>query len=226
MDSKPTGLFGYKGQPEETTVAGRIVTAGEATQLGFESYADTHPGTEVAEWNALHEETRRAAIAIALDVLEDTADANALSIGLAPLAKTAGELLGMNLIDAALTECKALQRPWSQLTEDQQRDVLERITAQVKSAVGETIRTIVTSAQPHIVCELESITIKKGAKATLSIPTAGLSEALIDACGQPVLLVIGGQLQAPRDIQTPRPDPSQATLLPPDSGVVHSSPED
>lgn len=236
----PQGLFGYPGQPSHYTLAdGRTITAGE---LVARALAKVYPRefTEDAlatpeEWNAESDDQRRGFCERALEDwnAELEGGAAAVDAGLAAAIVAEGtELLGDALIDAALTEVKALARPWQQMTEDQQREVLERITAQVRAATADTIRLLQTQGRAHIVCELESITVKKGAKATLDVPKGELDQDLLDAVGQSVILVVGPALSAAKDIQAPKPDPDQRSLLDSraqsgDNGLVqHSDPED
>lgn len=234
MEKKTEGLLGYTGQPASVTLKdGLELSAGEVVGQGFALYINQEESGDVAgdDWNALPDADRKRHCLNAISALDNSQLANSMTADKANLAaaigNTAHELLGAALIDAALTECKALAKPWAMLSEDAQSEVLGRITDQVKAAVADTIRLLSTGGQPSIVCDLESITVKKGAKATLSIPKgAGLDQDLLDAVGQPVLLVIGGHLGGEKEIQAPRPDPTQRSLLGPDSGVVHSSPED
>ena len=237
-----TPLFGYADQPATYPLAdGTELNAGEAVEQAAHRYHLANPGLDESQvpaaWNNLDDATRRRFVEGVVELRNEELAAGAAVVDTANVLDAVGadasKQLGACLIDAALTEVKALQRPWQQMTEDQQRDVLERITSQVRAAVGDTIRLLATNGRDHIVCELESITIKKGAKATLDVPRAGLDEALLDAVGAQVILVVGGSLGAAKEIQTPKPDPDQGNLLAQanlgngDDGLVqHSDPKD
>ncbi len=248
MDRKqapqPVGLFGYTGQPATVIlVDGTELSAAEIVGLAFKHYqaytvGDADPTAKNVptpdDWNGLAEATRANWCKVAVDELNNAQKASAALIDVTNVLGVVGDIadkqLGAALIDAALTEVKNQQRPWQQMTEDEQRDVLDRITSQVKAAVADTIRLLATSGANHIVCELEQITVKKGAKAVLVIPKGtDLDQHLLDAVGQPVILVIGPELKAAGDIQAPRPDPNQQPL-PIGNGddglVTHSDPED
>lgn len=170
-----------------------------------------------AAWNDLEEGDRYRWCLEALDAANLASQATGAAADAANVMDTVGDVagkhLGAALIDAALTEVKALARPWQQMTEDQQDDVLERITSQVREAVGDTIRMLATRGAAHLVCELEQVTIKKGAKATLAIPKGEIDQDLLDAVGQSVILVVGSELAAAGDIPKPAADPDQADLL-------------
>lgn len=237
-----TPLFGYADQPTTYTLAdGQELSAGEVVEQAAHRYHLANQGLDASQvpaaWNNLDDATRRRFCDGVIELRNEELAAGAATVDQAnvldAVGNTAGAQLGAALIDAALTECKALQRPWQQMTEDQQSEVLERITRQVREAVAETIRTLATNGQAHIVCELESITVKKGAKATLDVPKGELDQDLLDAVGAQVILVVGSTLGAARDIQAPKPTPDQGNLLDQanlgngDNGLVqHSDPED
>lgn len=212
-------LHGSDGLAEFTRLDdGREVSAQAVVEAGFAEFCKTatreSPSELATIWNGASDEFRAHWCGVGISALEAAALESATAIDVDNvLGLTASERLGADLIDAALTEVKALQRPWQAMTEDQQSDVLERITGQVKAAVKATIRLLATKGHAHITCELESITVKKGAKATLDIPKHMLDQGLLDAVGQHVILVVAGSLDEADDIPTPRADPDQADLL-------------
>ena len=220
---KITGpLYGHEGQPPEYTLAnGNTLPAGELVERAATAFHQAHPGLDASQvamaWNDLADHERRSYCTDALEAANLASEAAGEAADVANVMDTVGTTaakhLGAALIDAALTEVKALARPWQQMTEDQQDDVLERITSQVRDAVGETIRMLATRGAAHVVCELEQITVKKDAKAVLSIPRAGIGDDLLDAVGLSVILVVGPELTEARDIPKPKPDPDQADLL-------------
>lgn len=220
---KITGpLYGYEGQPAEYELkSGNTLPAGELVERAATAFHEAHPGLDASQvgmaWNNLEEGERYRYCLEVLDAANAASEATGQAADTANVLDTVGATaakhLGAALIDAALTEVKALARPWQQMTEDQQDDVLERITSQVRDAVGETIRMLATRGAAHVVCELEQITVKKDAKAVLSIPRAGIGDDLLDAVGLSVILVVGPELAEARDIPKPKPDPDQADLL-------------
>lgn len=237
-----TPLFGYTDQPQTYQLAdGRELSAGDVTAQAADRYHLANPGLDASQvpvaWNNLDDATRRRFCEGVIELANDDLGANAASIDKANVLDAVGEVasaqLGAALIDAALTEVKALQRPWQQMTEDQQDEVLERITRQVRAATADTIRLLSTNGAAHIVCELESITVKKGAKATLEIPKGELDQDLLEAVGASVILVVGPALGAAKEIPKPKADPDQGNLLAQadlgngdDGTVQHSNPED
>lgn len=247
-------LYGYEGQaPEYKLANGNTMPAGELVDLAAAAYHAANPGLDASQvalaWNSLDDVERRdychQALAAANTASEATsAAADSVNV-LGTVGETAAKHLGAVLIDAALQEVKVLARPWQQMTESQQDDVLERITSQVRDAVADTIRMLATRGATHVVCELEQITVKKDAKAVLLIPRAGIGDDLLDAVGLQVILVVGPSLDDARNIPKPKAEPDQADLLgqvtsgsapnisddgngggePDTGGVVHSDPE-
>lgn len=235
-------LYGYEGQePIYTLKDGRELPAGDLVAEAAKRYHAANPGLDESQvamaWNNLEDARRRDWCETALEAMNAELEASAAAADqvnvLDAMGTTAEKQLGAALIDAALTEVKALARPWQQMTHDQQDDVLDRITRQVREAVGETIRLLATRNAPHLVCELEQITVKKGAKAVLAIPKGELDQDLLEAVGQQVILVIGPELKSAADIAKPKADPDQADLLGQahlgngdDGTVQHSDPQD
>lgn len=250
---KDAPLYGYEGQPPEYQLAnGNTLGAGDLVEQAAKRYHEANPGLDASQvsmaWNNLEDARRRDWCEDTLDKLN--ADAQAASQAadqvnvLDAVAPSAEKQLGAALIDAALTEVKALARPWQQMTADQQDEVLDRLHRQVRDAVGETIRLLSTRGAHHLVCELEQITVKKGAKAVLVIPKGAFGDDLLDAVGQQVILVVGPELKP--EVPRPQADPDQGDLLaqvgggsapnisddgngggePDAGGVVHSDPED
>lgn len=246
-------LYGYEGQPPEYQLAsGNTLGAGDLVEQAAARYHQANPGLDASQvamaWNNLEDARRRDWCEDTLEALNAEAEAASKAADVVNVLDSVGgsaeKQLGAALIDAALTEVKALARPWQQMTADQQDDVLERITRQVREAVGETIRLLSTRGAHHLVCELEQITVKKGAKAVLVIPKGAFGDDLLDAVGQQVILVVGPELKP--EIAKPAPEPDQGDLLAQvgggsapnisddgngggetdTGGVVHSDPED
>lgn len=215
-DAKLLGHPELSGEYQLTD--GRTVTGEEVTGWGFSAYAANPAAGEPTPeaWNALNDAARKSWCDMALAKAEQAITAGAAQVdadnAATGIVLTAQEQLGAALIDAALTECKALDKPWHMMNADAQSAVLERITKQVRHAVGETITMLATRGCNYIVCELESITVKKGAKAVLEIPKGSLDQDLLDAVGEPVFLVVNADLGAAQDIPVPKPDPDQGQL--------------
>lgn len=245
-------LHGYIGQPATYTLAdGRELPAGELVDLAFDAYVGDSPteqqlGVAAATWNGLTDAQRQAKCEEQLEAMNATAEANAKATDVAAVLGTVGETVSRNLfaelIDAGLQELKSLQKPWAQLSQRQQQEVLERLTARVKSVGSDLIRDLATRMHPSVVCELEQVTVKKDAKATLAIPKGEIDQDLLDAVGGPVLLVVCSLAEI-KEMQAPLADPDQAALPfgssapnisedgngggePDDGTAQHSDPED
>lgn len=218
----PDTLLGYNGQPPEHVAKdGRTIPAGDLVDQASQRYLAANPGLDESQrgtaWNNLEDARRRDWCEDTLDAINDAAAVATGQVDVAKTVATAGaqaaDKLGKALIDAALTECKALAKPWHMMTEDDQRDVFERITSQVKEAVAVTIVDLATMGNAHVVCELEQITVKKGAKLVLTMPASELREDLLESVGMAVILVVGGTIGAHREIEAPAPESKQLDLL-------------
>ena len=79
----------------------------------------------------------------------------------------AKETLTGDLRDAALDWIRLLKKPWPQLSEDEQRDVIESITKQAIAAATKAVEVIVADGKRVIAAEVDSVTVKDGLKAVV-----------------------------------------------------------
>lgn len=241
--SNPVSLMGFAGMGPEFNLRTRVMGAGELiAEHAIPLYHADHPGLDASQlplaWNALPDAARKGYCLRAFHNLEDAItaaaaldDQRSVTATLVPAVEAR---LGDSILDVIVENMKALPRPWQSMTADQQDAVLERATLRVRDAVKDTIRALSTRGHRHIVANLDQITVKKGAKATLSIASSLLDQDLLDAVGQPVMLVLAGDLSEADQIQQPPADPDQRDLLgqvggdsPAGDGVaIHSDPED
>lgn len=245
MTQKNEGpLLGYVGQEPTIKLAdGRELSAGDVVAEGFKVFqeAGEADGMEWTreQWNSLEDDARRTWCEDAVAQLNEVIRNAGLVADSANVMDAVGTIaerqLGHDLIQAALEQIKRLERPWQAMNQEQQQRVLDRLTDGVRDAVRETVQTLATRGHQHVVCELEQFTVKKGAKATLTIPKGSVSEELLDAVGQPVILVVAASLDEPAAIKAPRAEPDQGDLLSQTAqgsegtggaGVIHSDPED
>lgn len=250
---QPEALYGYDGQePTYTLADGRELSAGDLVEQAAARYHAANPGLDTSQlgmaWNNLEDARRRDWCEHTLEAMNAELETGAAQVDavnvVATVAPKAEKQLGAALIDAAMTEVRNLKRPWVEMSEDDQDEVLERLTKRTKTAVRETIQILATRGVHHVMAELEQITVKKEAKAILVLPRGSMDQDLLDAIGQPVFLVVGGNFSAVEEIEKPAPDPQQPDLLsqtisapnvsqdgngggePDAGGVVHSDPAD
>lgn len=117
------------------------------------------------------------------------------------------------------------KQPWHKRSEADQRDTVHQVEAAVRHAVSQAVEIIAGHGRRAIRAHVESVTIKEGYKAVLTMSRADENRhKLADATGYAVLVVIADPEEftgerAPVDIV-----PDQSTLLG-DVEVVHSEPD-
>lgn len=137
----------------------------------------------------------------------------------------AAETMLGDLTQFLVDEMKAAPDVWQKLSEDSQRDVIERASLRVGDAVRKAVRLIAADSREVITAELEQITTKDGIKAVCTLAKHDPNRhALLDSVGKAVLIVVadasqflGGALPAPDPNQlpldTPVADNGTATAL-------------
>lgn len=247
--SSNVSLLGFSGMGPEFVLPTRNIGAGELiAEHALPLFHEANPGLDKSQlplaWNNQPDAVRKGFCIQAFNRLQDASYAAAAldeQQGIdSAIELTAEKRLGETLLEIIMEQLQDLPRPWVSMTADQQDAVLERATLRVRDGVKETIRALSSRGKHHVVCTLDQITIKKGAKAVLSIPASLLDEHLLDSVGEPVILVLAGSLQEAEGIQKPAPTDDQAQLLlgigggqldggdgEPDNGMAqHSDPED
>jgi hypothetical protein len=127
-----------------------------------------------------------------------------------PSGSTADHLRG-DVRDAMLTWFKATPKPWSQLSEKEQRDLADAADRCARSIVKQACQHIAANERPVIVAQLVQYKEKDGVEAQLKLPSKGeVVAALHEACGREVLLVTSGYEEfsgeaAPAEIDADQP---------------------
>lgn len=233
----PLSLSGYPGmEPEFTLADGRTISAGELIgEHAVPLYHQLNPGLDVSQlnqaWNALTDVERNGYCIQAFDKLDAAVeqsaqhdDQRALLANVAPRAEL---VLGDGIMDTVLQTLRRLRAPWTTLREDEQDELLEFATKNVRAVAKETVRQLATRGTHHIVATLDQVTIKKGAKLVLSINAHQVDEHLTEAVQQQVILVLAGALDEVEEIPQPAADPQQKGLqLDESNSAQHSDPED
>ncbi len=103
------------------------------------------------------------------------------------------ETIGKDLLSALIDELRLLPKPWIQLPQDKQNDVIDRLRKRVETNVGMAVHIITGANRTTVLGKLDQITSKNGIKAVFTIDknTAGRYE-LLDAEGQDCLIVLDG----------------------------------
>lgn len=117
------------------------------------------------------------------------------------------------------------KRPWHERSEADQRDTVHQVEAAVERVVRKAVELIAAQGLKTMRATLESITVKDGLKATLSMSKFDEERhKLIDSQGQTVLVVVAdpeaftGE-RDPVEIKPDQPELSEGVV------VVHSEPD-
>lgn len=127
------------------------------------------------------------------------------------------DTLMVDVRDALLMQVQTLQKPWQQMTEDEQRGCANVLEAVAKNLVRQTVRIIGAVDFPHVVVGLGDVKVRgdgKGIEAKVTCPNIRENrEALGDYVGQMVTLYMADSedFMAARDAKI---DHDQADLLP------------
>jgi len=125
----------------------------------------------------------------------------------------ADTMLG-DLMSCIVDELRHSERHWSELSEDDQRQVIYRIESRVRANVKQAVEIIASADRPTIVATVEQVTVKDGIKAVLTLPKSdGQRHELFDAAGRSVLLIVGGASEYMGGADQVQPDPDQRSLI-------------
>ena len=110
-----------------------------------------------------------------------------------PLITLAADTLRGDTRDAILGWLKTLQKPWSQMSEVEQRDLAGAADRFSGSLVKQACQIIAAGERPRIVATLVEYKEKDGVEAKLKLASKGeIVAALHEACGREVLIVTSG----------------------------------
>lgn len=102
----------------------------------------------------------------------------------------AREFMLGEVMASALKQLRSLEKPWLRLPEQQQKDVIEQVKADVRSAIHKAVEIIATDDRTRFAAAVESVTFKDGVKAVLTMPNTMASHELADTAGGTVYVVI------------------------------------
>jgi len=122
-------------------------------------------------------------------------------------------LLG-DLRDAMLARLKAMPKPWTTMSENEQREMIGGVERAAAHLISQAVELIAANGQPVIRATVDSCHIKDGLKVTLK---ASLHDAqrhkMTDAVGKSVLIVVADTQPFEGETAPAKPDP-QAPPLP------------
>lgn len=117
-----------------------------------------------------------------------------------------------DLMKCVIEQVKVLPKPWDALSENEQREYLDRVDLQVADAVRQAIQIISSQGHNMVPAKVDSVTYKDGCKVVLKA-LGGIEHTihLAEAEGQIVNVIIpAGELM--NDSGKPEADPDQRGL--------------
>ena len=105
----------------------------------------------------------------------------------------ASETLGKDLLAFLLQEFKAAQKPWQQMKESEQNQVIDRAKAGIESAVTAAISILFGNGCVSVIADIEGVAIKDNVKCILKVSRTNTSEAmqeLFTAHNQPCRILL------------------------------------
>lgn len=141
-------------------------------------------------------------------VMQDDIDTEYL-----PVAELASDTLRGDVRDALLSWFKATPKSWSQMGEEEQRNLAESADRTARHLVKEACQLIAASERPCIVAVLSEYREKDGIEAKLKLAGRGdVVAALHEACGKEVLIVTSGYEEFSGEASPPVIDADQREL--------------
>ncbi|NII73211.1 hypothetical protein FHW84_001780 [Dyella sp. SG562] len=125
----------------------------------------------------------------------------------------AAETMTGDLLAACVDELKIQRDVWAKLNEQDQQEAIYRLSSRITDNVRQAVEIIASGNRPTIVATVESVTVKDGIKAVLTLQKHDAHRhELIDAAGQSVLLIVAGASEFYGGTENVKPDPDQTTL--------------
>lgn len=128
--------------------------------------------------------------------------------------EVAAETMLGDLMKLCIDEVKAAPDVWQKLSEAEQQNIIDRVRERVRNAVEESVRIIATQGYARIRGTLESVTIKDGIKAVLTLPQFDPARhELVDAQGTRVYIVVADVEAFSGGGSDVKPEPDQGALV-------------
>ena len=126
----------------------------------------------------------------------------------------AAETLVGDLRDALLGHIKTLQKPWQQMSETQQRDLVASMTNAAKHLTSRAVKLIAANGRKTIVAHLHEMKIDKGVL-TCKVTTSSTDETTLElkaAQNKTVLIIAGDSAEFEGEKKPAEIDPDQPDL--------------
>lgn len=119
-----------------------------------------------------------------------------------------------DLRDNILSRYKAFRKPWPVLSEEEQRGEIEIVENFCRVLIEKAVNMIASEGRKVVVGVLQKVSVKDKIQATIDLPlTDPLRHEVMDACGQPVLIVVSGVQEFIGEEAPAEPDPDQPSFI-------------
>lgn len=127
--------------------------------------------------------------------------------------QAASETLGRELLQATVDELRNLPDVWAKVSEQKQKEILERLRDRIDHDVGRAVRHIASQGASYVVAKLDEVKFKGGVEAKLKLPENSPHRLeLADHQGQHVLVVITDEDEFTAGMDQVQADPDQPEL--------------
>lgn len=131
-----------------------------------------------------------------------------------PTDGIAAETMHGDLMKIVLDELKAAPDVWQKLSEVEQDDVIERVKRRTGEVIADCVQLIATRGFTRIAAKVESVTVKDGIKAVLTLSQfASARHELVDAQGQTAYIVLADTDAFAGGTEAHQAEPNQGALV-------------
>lgn len=132
-----------------------------------------------------------------------------------------------DLRDAILDRLKAMPKPWTVMSETEQRDMIYGVESATTHLIHAAVNLVAANGHPTIKATFESATVKDGLKAVLQLSRHDpMRHELIDTVGKAVVIVVADAEQFMGQKAPAKPDPREPPLPLGDDNVRPFQPKD
>lgn len=118
-----------------------------------------------------------------------------------------------DLRDAVLDRLRAMPKPWTVMSEQEQREMIEGVERVSRHLVTQAVQLIASNGHPHMQAVLERMVAKDGLQITLKASRHDpLRHDVFDALGGPAMIVLASSEQYLGERGPAKPDPDQPPL--------------
>lgn len=118
-----------------------------------------------------------------------------------------------DLRDAILDRLRAMPKPYTVMSEAEQREMIEGVERASAHLVDQAVKLIAANGKPTITATVEQCTAKDGIKVVLTASRHDpLRYELLDAVGKSALIVVADAVPYMGERELAKPDPDQPEL--------------